>query len=323
MLDKLDLEQLQQAAFLLNVNRDMIEKDYYVTKALACICSEKSEYFLLVFQGGTSLSKAYGVIQRISEDIDFRIVLKPAAAILSRNQRRIQLGKFRGQILKALQASEFEIESWKSQNEDRFTKIKLLFKSTHNQTNETPYLKPHVQIDLFLCSMELLPEIRKFSTLIKEIFGEKCNHPYFSINCTPPDETAAEKWAAITRRVFMLLGNLNNIETRDKELVRHLFDLHQLFNGGYLNGRYLQIICPIIGKEKSRLSIEQYPNMANKVLEELKNNEEWNRHWDIFLEQMVYSENKPTYVSAINCFENMTKQILFQLENIAGKGEAV
>lgn len=47
--------------------QDIVEKDYYVTIILKKLST--CEY-PICFKGGTSLSKAYGVIDRFSEDID-------------------------------------------------------------------------------------------------------------------------------------------------------------------------------------------------------------------------------------------------------------
>lgn len=46
----------------------IIEKDYYVTEVLKSISEKESK---IIFKGGTSLSKCYGIIKRFSEDIDF------------------------------------------------------------------------------------------------------------------------------------------------------------------------------------------------------------------------------------------------------------
>lgn len=55
------------------INPIFIEKDYWITKALYHLSiSEYSEN--VVFKGGTSLSKAYQIIQRFSEDIDIAIL---------------------------------------------------------------------------------------------------------------------------------------------------------------------------------------------------------------------------------------------------------
>ena len=53
----------------------IIEKDYYVTEALRII--EQEAGGKVIFKGGTSLSKGWGLIERFSEDVD--IFLDPAA----------------------------------------------------------------------------------------------------------------------------------------------------------------------------------------------------------------------------------------------------
>lgn len=48
----------------------IIEKDFWVTHTLGCLFREKQLAQILMFKGGTSLSKVYDVIERFSEDID-------------------------------------------------------------------------------------------------------------------------------------------------------------------------------------------------------------------------------------------------------------
>ena len=50
-----------------SIEYDIIEKDYYATMILKSLYYED---FGLVFKGGTSLSKAFHIINRFSEDID-------------------------------------------------------------------------------------------------------------------------------------------------------------------------------------------------------------------------------------------------------------
>lgn len=49
------------------IEESIVEKDYYVTLILKELSMRNSS---IVFKGGTSLSKAYKVIDRFSEDID-------------------------------------------------------------------------------------------------------------------------------------------------------------------------------------------------------------------------------------------------------------
>lgn len=51
----------------LEISEDIVEKDYYVTLILKKLSSVE---YPVVFKGGTSLSKAFQVIDRFSEDVD-------------------------------------------------------------------------------------------------------------------------------------------------------------------------------------------------------------------------------------------------------------
>src|SRR6267378_2706315 len=59
----------------------LVEKDWYVVKALAAIAAVDTGDFRLVFGGGTALSRAYKLTKRMSEDVDFKIVCKLRTAI--------------------------------------------------------------------------------------------------------------------------------------------------------------------------------------------------------------------------------------------------
>jgi hypothetical protein len=89
-----------KAAGKLRAPEQNIEKDFWVSWTLdALFNGAKSDGPRLLFKGGTSLSKAYGLITRFSEDIDitiFRDDLGQSASIeqlegLSSNQRRRRL----------------------------------------------------------------------------------------------------------------------------------------------------------------------------------------------------------------------------------------
>jgi hypothetical protein len=99
--DRLDL-------FLATANRlgtpiGNVEKDFWVCWTLNALYHERPEGPRLLFKGGTSLSKAYGLIQRFSEDIDvtvFRDDLHEAASIeelegLSNKKRSARLDAIR------------------------------------------------------------------------------------------------------------------------------------------------------------------------------------------------------------------------------------
>ncbi|PUE44721.1 nucleotidyl transferase AbiEii/AbiGii toxin family protein [Limnohabitans sp. 2KL-51] len=53
----------------------ILEKDLLLTQALRHIASTDTDGVGLVFCGGTCLSKAHRLIERMSEDVDFKLVV--------------------------------------------------------------------------------------------------------------------------------------------------------------------------------------------------------------------------------------------------------
>ena len=74
-----------------------IEKDYWITHGLKCLHeSELSDS--VVFKGGTSLSKAHGILERFSEDIDLALIREPSMSdaqckkLIKTVERTVSLG---------------------------------------------------------------------------------------------------------------------------------------------------------------------------------------------------------------------------------------
>jgi len=62
------------AALSLHLNAVILEKDFWVSWLLGLLFAQPELAPFLVFKGGTSLSKVFGVIDRFSEDIDLCLV---------------------------------------------------------------------------------------------------------------------------------------------------------------------------------------------------------------------------------------------------------
>lgn len=81
---------IEQASLRRNLSPVILEKDFWVCWLLAILFTSKFAD-VLVFKGGTSLSKVFGVIDRFSEDIDLSLApeflgLNDEAGPMSRNQ---------------------------------------------------------------------------------------------------------------------------------------------------------------------------------------------------------------------------------------------
>lgn len=75
------------------IREAMIEKDYYVTETLRII--QKTAGDKVIFKGGTSLSKGWGIIQRFSEDVDIFFDPTAFAPFLGKNAINRELKKLR------------------------------------------------------------------------------------------------------------------------------------------------------------------------------------------------------------------------------------
>jgi len=80
-----------------NLSAAIFEKDIHVTDALHALLAVDHPHVKFVFCGGTSLSKAHRVIERMSEDVDIKVVLRPDHG-LSSNQLKKHLSKLKNTV---------------------------------------------------------------------------------------------------------------------------------------------------------------------------------------------------------------------------------
>lgn len=97
-----DKSVIQDISLELGIDPAFIEKDWFAVQLLALVYRLQSSGEIgIVFSGGTSLSKGYGLIKRFSEDLDFILTL-PEGFSLSAGQRRA----FRRNVVSAIQSDE-------------------------------------------------------------------------------------------------------------------------------------------------------------------------------------------------------------------------
>ncbi len=216
------LKEIKALSEHLGLDEYVIEKDLYITKAIAIVTEISHDLYDLIFQGGTSLTKAHRIIERMSEDCDFKIRFKEPEKALSKEYRRKALRVFRHELVKALKTNGFNIDdsSIRVRNEGQFMGLRANYPSqfSHVQT-----MKPFIALEFFLADVRVEPEIKPVTTLVRQVFGDKVEHLEFSVKSVAVIETAAEKWVALTRRVAT---SKHRSHYRDTNLVRHLYDLY-------------------------------------------------------------------------------------------------
>ncbi|KAA6316121.1 hypothetical protein EZS27_033525, partial [termite gut metagenome] len=57
-------------------NVEFVNKDFYILDVLKILSTVKPDFCDFIFTGGTCMAKAYGLIERMSEDIDIKVSFK-------------------------------------------------------------------------------------------------------------------------------------------------------------------------------------------------------------------------------------------------------
>ena len=197
----------------------LVEKDWYVVRALAAIAAIDTTPLDLTFGGGTALSRAYGLIKRMSEDIDLKIVANKKAT-------RGNLRKLRSAITDALLDAGFVFDPTNSKHrltmyEGRYTLYQLPYQAIAKGEG---VLRPEIQIETSVWPRRKPPIEKPVRSFIAEGFDRPAE--VAAIACSSIPETAAEKLVALTRRAGAELAGLR--EARDPTLVRHIYDLYTI-----------------------------------------------------------------------------------------------
>ena len=197
----------------------LVEKDWYVVKALAAIVAVDAAPFRLVFSGGTALSRAHRLIRRMSEDIDLKIVsAEPFTRQALRHLREI--------ITQALLIAGFAFDPdnplhRESGNASRYTLYRLPYAPVVAGEGT---LRPEIQIETAVWPLRRPAVERPVISFLAEAF--KRPPEVAAIPCVALVETVAEKFVALTRRAGAELADAGG--PRDQTLVRHVYDLHMI-----------------------------------------------------------------------------------------------
>ena len=231
-----DLEKIQDffSESELRLPPYALEKDFLVVDALEIITSlPKHEYFELVFCGGTCLSKAYGILERMSEDIDFKVVPTVAATELSGNALRGKLSAYSKSIVFALETGGFGegTVNRRSRDDDKYSALDVSFASAFKKPDS---LRPNLLIELNYTKLTGSAENRPVGLLLEKLaFGQYSKVK--DVKCISLQEALAEKLISFPRRLALQLSKnaspttLDEASGWDQALVRHIYDVHQIY----------------------------------------------------------------------------------------------
>lgn len=298
MSDKPTLQELLEVQSHFGLpSAALVEKDWYVVKALAAINSIQITPLRLIFGGGTALARANKLVKRMSEDIDLKIVGNEVS-------NRPALRRVRDSVTEALLSAGFQFdpknqEHRHSRNESRYTIYQLPYVPIVGGEGT---LRPEIQIETTVSALRCPVTNLSVSSFMAEAF--KLPAEVASISCVSVTETAAEKFVALTRRTAVEIADAKGF--RDPTLVRHIYDLH-IIRAHYDVSEVAALAKTIMTQDAEEFG-NQFPAYRDNPVAEtklaiaaLENEPVYLQRYNSFLRDMVYGE----VVDYTDCIETL------------------
>jgi hypothetical protein len=274
-----------------------------VTQIVAILGALKIDAFEFVFTGGTALSKAHDLIQRFSEDVDFRVVASAAS------QSRKALSGFKRAVIEELRKSGFKIEEAqiRARDENRFFSIDLDYESYFDRPGA---LRPHIQIEIKVRDLQRPPVYLPVASFIN--VATKQPPEVKRIACIDPVESAADKLSALAWRIP---DRVRGGAYDDPSIVRHIHDLALLKDKALADKNFPALVAASMQEDdrrsKNNPSFAGLP-MAKKfrqMLRVLETDAEYAEEYKRFVQGVSYAaeEQVPDFAAAVRTMCNLIK----------------
>lgn len=210
------------------------EKDWWVVHTLAIIFSMECAG-ALIFKGGTSLSKAWNLIQRFSEDIDLvldREYLGFTGELKKGDIRRLRkksyqfiTEEFTEELKARFSGMGFKDVTVKYREVENHDQDPLIIEIYYPKLSEKDtYLKPGILIEVGCRSLKEPFTHRTFTTLASEIYSNRTfSDKPITIPVVNPERTFLEKIFLLHEEFQKEAGKI-----RVERLSRHLYDIEKL-----------------------------------------------------------------------------------------------
>jgi len=304
---------LEATSEILNLEANVIEKDYYVTQVIHALSSIKNNYFQLIFAGGTCLSKAHKLVKRMSEDVDYKIQVNNFENF-TKSRLSKELKDFRSHIQYKIGLTALTIGEQIVRNEGRYLHIEIDY-PTRFSSNAN--LRPHILLEFTVSDTHLPLENISIKTLIEDTLEGVVISPQIQSQCIAIEETAAEKWVGLTRRIMAIERGYH---ADDKVLIRHVYDLNAIKKTNKITDDFFSLIKKIIERDSKQFK-NQHPEFSADPISEikkslvlLKEKSLWKERYIEFIETMVYEDvSNLEYFEAINVLDNLSEKIINSL----------
>ena len=287
-----------------------LEKDLVITQALRGLAEAGTLDFPLVFCGGTCLSKAHGLIQRMSEDLDFKILVP---ADLSRSALDRRLSQFKKYLITHFSNAGFHIPAKEVMARDgnRYFSLMLHFESAFPKVAS---LRTEIQVEFTERPVSLATHLLPIRSLLAVL----ANLPdqVFAMTCIGVEETLTEKILSLLRRTAEFLAGRHRGDY-DSRLVRHLYDVHEILREyPHIASELSAALFSELVAADARQFGNQYPEFATNpnremaiALAALKTDSRFRAFYASFLDDLVYGE-AVDFAAAISAFERVAARVL-------------
>ncbi|WP_037309669.1 nucleotidyl transferase AbiEii/AbiGii toxin family protein [Ruegeria halocynthiae] len=234
-------EAFQETAAQLGMSKAIVEKDFWVCWSLKHLFALPSFGAQMIFKGGTSLSKAYDIIHRFSEDVDLSLDRAQLGFEGERDPEHPALsGKKQKQLLQELQGTVTRVVSGPLLKE---TKIKfgaaleqefsltvdpgdtqtLLFAYPSMTSAPNSYIQPVVRFEFGARGVHIPAESRRISPYVHQAFPDLLGAGDVDVKVLGVERTFWEK-----ATILHMLYHQDVSKPLADRMSRHYYDMAQL-----------------------------------------------------------------------------------------------
>lgn len=291
----------------------LFEKDLLITEVLRTVVAVDSDDIRLVFCGGTCLSKAYGLIERMSEDIDFKLVLPQG---LSHNARSRLLSQFKKRLADALTAAGFAVPADEiiARDENSYVSLNLHYESRFAPVAS---LRAEIKVELNARPPVLPTTSQPIASMLDVLIQAPATN--LLVECIGVEETLAEKLLSFLRRTAEARAGRNRADYDDR-LVRHLYDVRAIARGREGMALPHELFAALVAGDAARYR-NQYPEFEvdpvgqmRVVLNALHHEADaFERDYLRFVDELVFGEPVP-FAEARAVFIELAERLIGQLK---------
>lgn len=282
----------------LDIKPEIIEKDYFVTIFLERLVSKMPE---IIFKGGTSLSKCYGLIERFSEDIDLNMLAETKP---SESKRK----KLKASIVETITDLKFTLanpENVRSRRE--FNRYIVDYPSVMSAN----YLKEQLIVETAIYQRAYPTKRMKAESFVYRYLSENGFDDFifeyklepFELNVQTAERTLIDKLYALAD---YYLGKTIT------EHSRHIYDIYKLVGIVKIDDELKRLALQVAEERKphARCYSVQDDVDIKKVLTEILEKEIYRQDYEMITKQLLFED--VSYETAISGLKTIIESNLFE-----------